>query len=78
MSRVNLELKLRLPPGVKAQLEALAVERGETVSGTVAALVALSWGEDAPPPALTVRAELAEVRREAKGRRARKAVSAAP
>lgn len=69
--RVNAACKLRLPPAVKLQLEALAAERGETISETVAALVALAWGDAPPVQADDVRASLDEARRAAKGRRRR-------
>lgn len=73
--RVNVALKLRLRAGVKRQLEILAAERGETISETVTALVALAYWRDGGQvssdlPARAVRAALAKARRSAKGRRA--------
>lgn len=49
IKRTTVETKLRLSADVKAQLEALAVERGETLSDTVSALVALAYWGDAGP-----------------------------
>ena len=69
IGQVKAALKLRVPAEVKLKLEALAAERGATVSETVAELVALAYDDNAADLSRReVRALLATARRAAKGR----------